>query len=139
MLVRNCAGGIVFHNDKVLILKNDKGEWVLPKGVVRNGELSNEVALNRVKVEAGVYAEIVSPAGRSNYEFFSVSRQKPVCNKIIWYIMKSSADDYSVNKNEDFIDGGFFNVKEAIKMITYSQDKSLMNLSYRKFRELVSV
>lgn len=139
MLVRNCAGGIVFHGEKVLLLKNGKGEWILPKGVVRNGDLSNEVALKRVKDEAGVFAEIVSPAGRTNYEFYSVSRQKPVCNKIIWYIMRSTAEEYCVSKEQDFIDGGFFNINEAISMITYSQDKSLLNLSYKKYQELVEV
>ena len=35
MLFRNCAGGIVFSGEKVLLIKNDKDEWVMPKGVVR--------------------------------------------------------------------------------------------------------
>ncbi|MCX8042451.1 MAG: NUDIX domain-containing protein, partial [Thermodesulfobacteriaceae bacterium] len=50
--VRNCAGGVVFCGEKVFLLKNEKGEWVLPKGVIRNGDYSNEVALRRVKEEA---------------------------------------------------------------------------------------
>ncbi len=136
MLVRNCAGGVVFSGEKVLLLKNDKGEWVLPKGVMRNGDLSSEVALKRVREETGVSAEIVSTAGRTNYEFFSVTRQKPVCNKITWYIMKSLNDDYEINKEESFTKGGFYKVDEAIDLITYSQDKSLLNLSFQKFREL---
>ncbi|HHT62421.1 MAG TPA: NUDIX hydrolase, partial [Clostridia bacterium] len=37
MLFRQCAGGIVFFNDKVLLLQNEKNEWVFPKGVIRNG------------------------------------------------------------------------------------------------------
>src|SRR5689334_20314400 len=101
MLVRNCAGGVVFSGDKVLLLKNEKGEWVLPKGIVRNGDLTNEVALQRVKEEAGVSAEIVSTAGRTSYEFFSVTRQKPVCNKITWYVMKSLDENYRINKEEN--------------------------------------
>lgn len=136
MLVRNCAGGVVFSGTKVFLLKNDKGEWVLPKGIIRNGDMANEVALKRVKEETGITAEIVSPAGRTNYEFFSVTRQKPVCNKITWYIMKSLNDDYNINKEENFVDGGFFDIEEAIERITYSQDKSLLNLSYNKLNEL---
>lgn len=136
MLVRSCAGGVVFNGEKVFLLKNDKGEWVLPKGIIRNGDLSNEVALKRVKEEAGISAQIVSPAGHTSYEFFSVTRQKPVCNKIIWYIMKSLDDNFEICKNENFIDGGYFDLEDAIKRTTYSQDKSLLNLSYRKFREL---
>jgi 8-oxo-dGTP pyrophosphatase MutT (NUDIX family) len=136
MLVRSCAGGVVFNGEKVFLLKNGKGEWVLPKGVIRNGDHSNEVALQRVKQEAGISAEIVSSAGHTSYEFFSVTRQKPVCNKIIWYIMKSLDENFKVCDNEEFSEGGYFDLEEAIKRITYSQDKSLLNLSYQKFKEL---
>jgi len=136
MLVRNCAGGVVFCGEKVFLLKNEKGEWVLPKGIMRNGDLSNEVAVRRVKEEAGISAEIVSTAGRTNYEFFSVTRQKPVCNKITWYIMKSPSESYKIVEEDKFVDGGFFSLDEAIRLITYSQDKSLLNLSYQKYREM---
>lgn len=136
MLVRNCAGGVVFSGDKVFLLKNEKGEWVLPKGVIRSGDLSNEVAVKRVKEEAGIAAEIVSAAGRTNYEFFSVTRKRPVCNKITWYIMKSHNESYEINKEENFTGGGFFKIEEAIGLITYSQDKSLLNLSFQKLKEL---
>jgi 8-oxo-dGTP pyrophosphatase MutT (NUDIX family) len=137
MLVRNCAGGVVFYDNKVFLLKNEKGEWVLPKGVMRNGDLSNEVALKKVQEETGISAEIISTAGRTNYEFFSVSRQRPVCNKITWYIMKSPDSNYKVSEEEKFTDGGFFNIDDAMSRITYSQDKSLLNLSYGKLKEAV--
>jgi len=139
MLVRNCAGGIVFCGNKVFLLRNEKGEWVFPKGVVRNGNLPTEIALQRVKHEAGITAEIISTAGRTNYEFFSLTRQKPVCNKIIWYIMKSDDYNYEINKELGFTDGGYFNIDKAMELVTYSQDKALLNLSYKQFRELVSV
>lgn len=32
MIVRRCAGGVVFHANQVLLVKNDRGEWTLPKG-----------------------------------------------------------------------------------------------------------
>lgn len=139
MLVRNCAGGVIFSGEKVFLLQNEKGEWVLPKGIVRSGDLTNEVALKRVREEAGISAEIVSTAGNTSYEFFSVTRQKPICNKIVWYIMKSLNEDYNIIEKAKFTNGGYFKVDEAINMVTYSQDKSLVNLSYRKFRELAQV
>ena len=136
MLVRSCAGGVVFFGDRVFLLKNEKGEWVLPKGVVRNGDLSNEVALKRVKEEAGISAEIVSTAGQTNYEFFSVTRQRPVCNKITWYVMISPDESYKIGEKEKFSDGGFFHISEAIDRATYSQDKSLLNLSYQLLKKM---
>ena len=48
MIVRNCSGGVVFCGSKVFLLKNDKEEWVLPKGVIRDRRPPREVALERV-------------------------------------------------------------------------------------------
>ncbi len=137
MLVRNCAGGVVFSGDKVFLLKNEKDEWVLPKGVIRNGDYPDEVAIKRVKEETGIDAEIILAAGNTNYEFFSVTRQRPVCNKITWYLMKSLNDDFELNREENFSEGGYFSIDEALEKITYSQDRALINLSFAKYNELV--
>ncbi len=137
MLVRNCAGGIVFFQDLVLLLRNEKYEWVFPKGVIRSGEKPEDVAAARVELEAGVKGTILAPAGRTNYEFYSISRQSPVCNKIAWYVMTAESMEVAPSTAQNFVDGGFFSVKEALDKVTYSQDKSLLMLAYQKYRELV--
>ncbi len=136
MLVRNCAGGVVFSGEKVFLLKNEKDEWVLPKGVIRSGDYPDEVAIKRVKEETGIDAEIILAAGNTNYEFFSVTRQRPVCNKITWYVMKSLNDNFQVNREDNFSEGEYFSIEEALEKITYSQDRALINLSFAKYKEL---
>ncbi|WP_026477978.1 NUDIX domain-containing protein [Alkaliphilus transvaalensis] len=136
MLLRNCAGGVVFYANQVFIMKNEKNEWVLPKGVIRNDDLSWEVALKRVKVETGIDAEILASAGGTSYEFFSISRKQPVCNEITWYIMSTTSKHYKVNHELGFKEGGFYPVDKAISMITHSQDRSLVSLSYKKYKEI---
>lgn len=135
MLKRNCAGGVVFFKDKVFIIKNDKGEWVLPKGAVRKDNIPSEVAQKRVKHETGINARIISSIGETCYEFYSYSRQRPVCNEIIWYLMETEKEDYKINENEGFKDGGFFPIDKALDLITYSQDKSLVRLSFKRYKE----
>lgn len=135
MIVRNCAGGVVFYGDKVFILKNEKDEWVLPKGKIRNSSLPTDTATSRVKYETGVDAKIVSTAGETSYEFFSLTRKQEVYNKIIWYVMEALGEDYLVNEKEGFKDGGFYPIDDAINMISYNQDKSLVSLSYKKYME----
>ena len=137
MLVRNCSGGIVFHDDSVLLLCNEKSEWCLPKGVIRSVEKPEDVALERVSTEAGIHAVILSPAGRTNYEFYSIARQRPVCNKIVWYVMKALDTDVVPNSSQNFSSGAFYSIKEALDMVTYSQDKSLLMLAYQRYKELV--
>lgn len=136
MLVRECAGGIVFYQDRVLLLKNEKGEWVLPKGKIRNNMLSADVAKERVLVEAGVEASIVVPAGESSYEFYSITRKSPVFNKVTWYIMEAKSDAFRINEELQYTDGGFFTIDDAMERITYSQDKGLVSYAHRKYLEL---
>ena len=102
MLERNCAGGIVFYGDSVLLLQNEKAEWCFPKGVIRTVEKPEEVALSRVSVEAGVEAKILFPVGRTNYEFYSITRQRPVRNKIVWYVMRAETDSVKPNEEQNF-------------------------------------
>ena len=137
MLFRKCAGGVVFYGDKVFLIQNDKMEWGLPKGVVRNGLTEEEVAKSRVHDEGGVDADIFSTAGATSYEFYSISRRKPVCNEITWYIMTAKNEHYSVNKDQGFLEGGFFPFEEAVEKITYSQDKSLLRNAYERYREKI--
>ena len=94
MIVRYCAGGVVFYANKVLLVKNDRGEWTLPKGKIHQDELKHSSAVSRVKDETGVEASILETAGNTMYQFFSRSRQQEVCNAITWYIMQSDSNNY---------------------------------------------
>ncbi len=49
--------------------------------------------------------------------------------------MESIDENCEINKEEGFKDGGFYPIDTAINMITYSQDKSLVSLSYKKYIE----
>jgi len=135
MIVRNCAGGVVFCGGKVFLLKNDKDEWVLPKGVIRDRRSPREVALERVQDETGIEAEIISAAGDTSYEFYSLTRRQPVCNRIHWYVMRAENEKYRIAFEQGFTDGDYFPIEEAIEKVTYSQDKSLVRIAYEKFKE----
>lgn len=139
MLIRNCAGGVVFNGGEVFLIQNDKEEWIFPKGKIMDFEISTETAIRKVEDEGGVKAEIVSVAGDTAYEFYSISREQPVCNKITWFVMESRDKEYEVNKHEGFLDGGFFPIEHALDLVTYSQDKSLLTLSSEKYQELKSL
>ncbi len=137
MLVRNCSGGIVFYGDEVLLIRNEKYEWSFPKGVIRSVEKPEDVAIDRVFTETGIQAIVLAPAGRTNYEFYSVTRQKPVCNKIVWYVMKAKDPGTVIEPIADAIEGGFVPIRDALEKVTYSQDKSLLMMAYQRYKELV--
>lgn len=135
MQLRDCAGGVVFCGEKVFLLKNEKGEWVMPKGVIRNSLTAEETAVQSVRAEGGITGRILDNAGRTYYEFYSITRQRPVCNRVAWFVMKTDSEVFRIGEPEKMKDAGFYPVAEAVEMITYSQDRSLLTQSYRKYFE----
>ena len=129
MIFRECAGGIIFNGDKVFLLQNEKGEWVFPKGVIRHGKSSTAVAIERAQKEAGINASILSAVGETSYEFYSITRNAPVCNRIVWFLMTAETTDFTIDPEEK-------KIIDAFDKVTYSQDKSLLNIVYRKLKEL---
>lgn len=132
MIVRRCSGGVVFYANKVLLVKNDKGEWTLPKGKIVGEGLPHESAVQRVKLETGVDPKILDIAGDTIYEFFSRSRNQRVCNAIMWYVMESDSIETDISK--EFLEGGFYKVSDALEMLTHSKEKSLVDVSYKKYK-----
>jgi len=135
MQVRDCAGGIVFHDGNVFLLKNEKGDWVLPKGVIRDTLSAEETACNSVLNEGGIKATILDSAGRTYYEFYSVTRKRPVCNRVAWYVMETDTDSFIIGEPEKTLEAGFYPVETALEMITYSQDRTLLLQSFRKYQD----
>lgn len=135
MIIRNCAGGLVFCGNSVLLIRNDKHEWSFPKGVVRSGEKLIDVAKSRVKIETDVDVTIVAPCGKTNYEFYSISRMKPVHNNVSWFVMKALDYDCKANNDEGVLECKYYPIDEALEMITYSQDKALLMMGYQKYKE----
>ena len=138
MLFRKCAGGVVFYQDTVFLLRNEKREWVLPKGVLRGNARLKDVAEERVRSETGVNAEIIEAAGETNYEFYSVTRRAPVNNRVMWYVMRAEADTFRIAFEQGFIDGGWYPVESALDMVTYTQDKSLLRLAFEKYKAFMA-
>ncbi|MCR5201210.1 MAG: NUDIX domain-containing protein [Saccharofermentans sp.] len=137
MLIRNCTGGIVFAGDKVLMIENDKHEWAFPKGVIRVNQKITEVVVRRVKLETDVDAKVLAPCGKTHYEFYSITRRKPVHNNISWFIMKADEGAKpTANKEENILSAKFFDIQVAMDKVTYSQDRSLLLMAYQKYKEL---
>lgn len=134
MIVRHCVGGVVFYANKVLLVKNDRNEWTLPKGKLHDDGLQYESAVKRVKEETGVDARVLEVAGDTMYEFFSRSRQQQVCNAIAWYVMETNNTNYILK--DEFAEGGFYKIKEALELLTHSKEKSLVEISYKKYKEI---
>lgn len=134
--IRSCAGGVVFCDDQVFLLMSDRGEWVMPKGVIRNQNRSNDVALWRVEDEAGIRAEIIGIAGNTRYDFFSESRGREISNRIQWFAMRALDPSFHVSYEQGFLNGKYFTVDQARALLTYDGDKHILDAAYEIYKEI---
>lgn len=133
--IRSCAGGVVFSGNDVFLLMSDRGEWVMPKGVIRNRNRSNDVALWRVEDEAGIHAEIIGIAGNTRYDFFSESRGKEVSNRIQWFTMVADDHNFRISYDQGFLNGGYFPFDRALEMLTYDSDREIIRSAYQIYQK----
>ncbi|HHY23158.1 MAG TPA: NUDIX domain-containing protein, partial [Clostridiaceae bacterium] len=136
MLVKNYAGSLVFWGDKVFLLKDERGQWVFPNGVIQKDELSVEAALRVVKGTAGITAEIVSTEGHVSYEISSKIRQNPIYNKTVWYVMITQNDKYKIKEEKGYKNGGYYSIQEAMELLTYN-NKAILNFLSKRLSEIV--
>ncbi len=129
--IRSCAGGVVFCGEQVFLLMSDRGEWVMPKGVIRNRNRSNDVALWRVEDEAGIHAHIIGIAGNTRFDFFSESRGKDVSNRIQWFAMEADDPSFHISFDQGFLNGGYYPVERAREMLSHECDKGILDTAYQ--------
>ena len=133
--IRSCAGGVVFCDNRVFLLMSDRGEWVMPKGVIRSENRSNDVALWRVEDEAGIHAEIIGIAGNTRYDFFSEGRGSEISNRIQWFAMRALDRSFHVSYEQGFLNGNYYPVSRAREMLTYDGDRPILDSAYAIYKE----
>lgn len=127
------AGVVVFRGDEVLVIKNRFGEWVLPKGKIEPGETPEEAALREVEEETGVRAEILRPAGTSEYTYLLEHTGEPVDKIVYWFLGRkaeprvgggsgSTGAGPTPQREEGISAACFIPWKEAVALLKYDGD-----------------
>lgn len=136
------CGGVVIHKGKILTLYKDfksKREykyvgWVLPKGTVELGETYEMTAMREVKEESGVEAKIIGYIGSSQYNF---QGKEDLVNKTVhWYLMSAENFYSKPQREEHFVDSGYYKFHEAYHLIKFSDEKYILKKGYQMYLEL---
>jgi ADP-ribose pyrophosphatase YjhB (NUDIX family) len=132
------CGGVVIYRGKVLLLyKNYKHKyegWVLPKGTVEEGEEYQETALREVKEESGVEASLIKYVGMSHYSFRTYD--DTIVKNVHWYLMMSHSFYSKPQKEEYFLDSGYYKYHEAYHMLKFPNEKQILEDAYREYTDL---
>lgn len=132
------CGGVVIFRGKILVLyKNYKSRyegWVLPKGTVEQGEEYKDTALREVSEESGAKAEIIKYVGKSQYSF-SIPGDI-VQKEVHWYLMMSDSYYSKPQREEYFVDSGYYKFHEAYHLLKFSNEKQILEEAYDEYLDL---
>lgn len=122
------AGGIVFKNNKVLLTKHSQNKhWSFPKGWIEKGQTVEEAALREVKEEGGVEAGIIDKIGYNKY-VYTLNGEKIF--KVVTYFLMEYLSGDPKDHDWEVEEAGWYKVDEALKQLTFSQDKQLLKKAF---------
>lgn len=107
----------------MLLTKHSQNKhWSFPKGLIDEGQTTEEAALREVREEGGVEADIIDKVGYSKY-VYSFNGEK-FFKVVTYFLMKYVSGDH---KDHDFEveESGWYSPDEALKQLSFSQDKEL--------------
>lgn len=133
------AGGIVLIDEKVLIVKNKKGDsssdqkswWGYPKGHLEEGELPSEAALREVYEETGFVVELKKekPIAESRYE---INLRGENVNKTVWFYEMSVVKPFDSEPDDEILEIAVVNYEDALGLLAHEEDKKILRYVFNK-------
>ena len=133
----SCGGVVIFRGKILLLYKNYRNKyegWVLPKGTVEKGEECKDTAIREGKEETGAAATIIQYVGKSHYTF-SVP-EDTVEKDVHWYLMMGESYYSKPQKEEYFVDSGYYKYHEAYHLLKFANEKQILEKAYNEYLDL---
>lgn len=124
LIEERSAGGIIFAGERVLVLRNFRGEYIFPKGHLEPGETALQAARREVAEEAGLSPEVVGSAPDTAYRYRLADgswRDK----RVTWFVMETPLTVPRVDGSE-IKWGEFLPPPDALRLLTHSLDRELL-------------
>ncbi|MCR5222453.1 MAG: NUDIX hydrolase [Lachnospiraceae bacterium] len=131
----SCGGVVIFRGKVLLLYKNFRNKyegWVLPKGTVEKGEEYEDTALREVREETGARASIVKYVGKSHYSF--TVPEDTVEKEVHWYLMKGENYYSKPQREEYFVDSGYYKYHEAYHLLKFSNERQILERAYSEYQ-----
>ena len=127
------AGGIVLDNNKILLVKNRKNEyvdnsksfWGFPKGHLQDGEAPKDAAKREVLEETGFIVELMDkkPLVESRYEIF-VDKEK--VKKTVWFFKMNIVKAFDSEPDNEIEEVALVDYETALDLLTHEEDKKIL-------------
>ena len=132
------AGGIVFYNNLIVIVKNkrhgedsDNSFWGYPKGHLEDGEKPSDAALREVYEETGFKVKLANdtPIAESRYE---ITLENEVINKTVWFYEMEVNKAFDKEPDNEIDELAVLGYEDALKLLTFEEDKKILKYVFNK-------
>lgn len=120
------CGCIVIDEGKVLLIKQTKGHWGLPKGHVEENETEEETALREVKEETNYDVEIIG-----DHRFVERYITDTKIDKEVVYFIAKKVGGEAEKQEAEVTDIKWCSFDEAIDTVTFDNLKELLKNAFK--------
>lgn len=120
------CGCIVIDEGKVLLIKQTKGHWGLPKGHVEENETEEETALREVKEETNYDVEIIG-----DHRFVERYITDTKIDKEVVYFIAKKVGGNAEKQEAEVTDIKWCLFDEAIDTVTFDNLKELLRNAFK--------
>ena len=116
--------------------RNDvnQDKWIGVGGHALAYESPEDCLLREVKEETGVSASIIKYIGKSSYSFNTP--QDMVEKDVHWYLMMADSYYSKPQREEHFVDSGYYKFYEAYHLLKFSNEKQILEKAYNEYLDL---
>ena len=133
------AGGIVLSENKILLVKNKKGDssadsvswWGYPKGHMEEGEKPADAAVREVFEETGFEVKLKSnkPIAESRYE---ISHDGEKVQKTVWFYEMEVIESFKNEPDNEIEEIALVDFDSALDLLTHEEDKKILKYVFNK-------
>ncbi len=125
---------VIVKNEKSfkVLLLNNEGEWVFPKGHVESNETELCAAIRELHEESNVVVDEQESIGQvDEYKFYFSGENAVKVIKVFAFLI-SEEREISINKAEGFIDGKWVEVADALRILKHEDARNALRKSINK-------
>ena len=134
------SGGIVYRRNKttgnteILLIKDAKNRWTIPKGHVEEGEEAKETAEREIREETGLQEMFVSQwLGKVNFRYRR--NRTLVLMTMHIYLVEGRGDTNKLHPEDWLSDIQWMPANDAVEAIAYEDIGKLMLVGMKKVRD----
>ena len=132
MIREKSCGALVYRKKQdrlelLLIRHKNGGHWSFPKGHVETGETEPQTALREIKEETGLDVGLCE-GFRQSVEYFPKPHVK---KQVVYFLASPDGDDKVRRQEEEISENKGCLLDEADTMVTFKNDKHLINEARR--------